>query len=222
MRTGCSDASSVRPVDELDITLQFPPPPHYFFWSTAPAGLTVGSAPLFLKYARLSGQALLNYTVTRTKTPHGAPPPDTCKHSRHDRIAGVCLVGKEKWAEIWSCDPPVCLRLYHSDLTAVILFKQRQMASGKVRKRVHLPLSIYIAISASLTIFHCFLCKKKLLRKESQRYIHFSPSFVRNLVDRFPEQNHYFYMFIGIWPPVSVVWSASGKVKFWPRLGCQN
>lgn len=136
------------------------PPPHYFFWSTAPVGLTVGSAPFFLKYARLSGQALLTYTVTRTKTPHGAPPPDTCKHSRHDRIAGVCLVGKEKWAEIRSCDPPVCLRLYHSNLTAVILFKQRQMASGKVRKRVHLPLSIYIAISASLTIFHCFLCKK--------------------------------------------------------------
>lgn len=40
-----------------------------------------------------------------------SPPSPTHAHSQHDRIAGVCLVSEEKWAEIRSCDPPVCLRL---------------------------------------------------------------------------------------------------------------
>lgn len=81
--------------------------------------------------------------------------PSTCTHSQRDGIAGVCLVREEKWVEIRSCDPPVCLRLYHSSPTAVILFKQRQMASGKVGKSPSpslslTPLSIYyINISAS-------------------------------------------------------------------------
>lgn len=46
----------------------------------------------------------------------------------------VCLVWREEWAAMRSCDPPVCLRLYHGDLTAVWLLKQGQMASGGEKK----------------------------------------------------------------------------------------
>ncbi len=118
-----------------------------------------GSASCFLKCTHPSGQAFLDYTITQTKTQTKPPRPNTCTHSQHDRIAGVCLVREEEWAEIRSCDPPVCLRLYHSNLTAVTLFKQRQMASGKVRKSLRLLsflypsiYCIYVLISLSLPL----------------------------------------------------------------------
>lgn len=127
------------------------------------------SALCFIKYAHLSGQALVNYKQWHEQTP---PPPNTCTYSQHDRIAGVCIVREEKWAEIRSCDPPVCLRLYHSNLTAVILLKQRQMASGKVRKSLSLslplmPISIYVPMSASSYLSLLFSADWVLLLKQS-------------------------------------------------------
>lgn len=89
----------------------------YSFCSATPSRLMAGSASCS-KNAHLSAQALLNCTFARAKTP-AEPRPDTCTHSQHGRIAGVCLVWKKKWAGIRSCDPPVCLRLYHGNLTAV-------------------------------------------------------------------------------------------------------
>lgn len=133
---------------------------HILSAASAPAGLIVAFLWICIMLLKICTSLWSNielHTVTGTKThthTQSPPRPDTCTHSQHDGIAGVCLVREEKWAEIRSCDPPVCLRLYHSNLTAVIHFKQRQMASGKVRKSLCaslslIPPSIYIPISAS-------------------------------------------------------------------------
>lgn len=152
----------------------------------APAGLMVVFLRICVTLLKICTSFWSNFTeqhtITRTKTHTHAhtqsPRPGTCTHSQHDRIGGVCLVREEKWAEIRSCDPPVCLCLYHSNLTAVILFKQRQMASGKVRKSLSpslslIPLSIYVPLSASSylsVLSRILLDKKKASKLNSTQY----------------------------------------------------
>lgn len=79
-------------------------------------------------YIYLVVQALLNDTNRdRALPPHMQTP-----SAWQDCWCLTCLEGEMSRDK--ERDPPVCLRLYHGSLTAVRLFKQRQMASGKVRK----------------------------------------------------------------------------------------
>lgn len=139
--------------------------------------------------------------LTQIKHTHIAPVTNRCTHSQHDRIVGVCLVREAKWAEIRSCDASVCLHLYHSNLTAVILFKQRQMASGKVRKSLSpsfflISLSIYVPISAS-SLFVSFRAFSAdwILKKVSKSYsIHYT-HWEGDLLDCFTAQSRYQVLF---------------------------
>lgn len=93
---------------------------------------------LSLEYVHLSGQALLNYTVTPTETERCHV---TCKHSQHDRIAGVWLVWKEKWAEIRS----VILLFVYVSITAAwqqsgSLNKDRWLLGKSEKSASHSPL----------------------------------------------------------------------------------
>lgn len=91
-------------------------------------------------------------------------------------FAGVCLVREEEWAAIRSCDPPVCLRLYHRKPDSSHTPQTDRWLPGKSGKVSIFPLvhpttrrSIYIPI------FQRFLCRVNSRRRKLQfSYINYN------------------------------------------------